>query len=131
MGVEMVKFMQFEPCFVTRGVAVQRERRTARTAKNWDFIVSVSTLVVQWGRDWIVVTKRGVIKRGVIQRKGVIERGKYRVGRKIFKCYGVKRGHNPYSRVPGHTEEIYASELRSHSSSFFQREGRQAGEHPT
>jgi hypothetical protein len=47
MEVEMVKFMQFEPYLSNRGVAVQRERRAARMAKNWDFIVIVSTLVGQ------------------------------------------------------------------------------------
>ena len=69
----MVKLMQLELYFSTRGVAVQRERRVARTAKNWDFIVSVSTLVVQWGGDWMVVMKNGVVERGVTKR-GELER---------------------------------------------------------
>ena len=59
MGTEMVRFLQFAPCFSTRGVAMAmpKERRTARMARNWDFIVIVSTLVVQWGSDWMVGTE--------------------------------------------------------------------------
>jgi hypothetical protein len=89
MGTEMVKFLQFELCFSIRGVAMPKERRTARMARNWHFIVIVSTLVVQWGSDWMVVTERGVIKRGVIKR-GVIKRGVIKRG--VIKRGVIKRG---------------------------------------
>jgi hypothetical protein len=85
MGTEMVKFLQFEPCFSTRDVAMPKERRTARMARNWDFIVTVSTLVVQWRSDWMAVTERGVIKRGVIERRGGVERKRCDRERKVLR----------------------------------------------